>query len=164
MRRTTVSATRLIALVGAVSLLATPALARDVTVYGGGKSRVVETGTERPVKVIAWGKNRQSAYQKRVERFTLERKIQSILNARDTDEEVALSDAMLRIMVRGNTDARRQYSKYYPYHYRSTAFYEQLKRAMREQRAGVRVYRQSVLDEVSSDDLQLVAEALNAMN
>ena len=164
MRRTTVSATRLIALVGAVSLLATPALARDVTVYGGGKSRVVETGTERPVKVIAWGKNRQSAYQKRVERFTLERKIQSILNARDTDEEVALSDAMLRIMVRGNTDARRQYSKYYPYHYRSAAFYEQLKRAMREQRAGVRVYRQSVLDEVSSDDLQLVAEALNAMN
>ena len=98
MRRTKVSAPRLLALMGAVSLLATPALARDVTVYGGGKSRVVETGTERPVKVIAWGKNRQSAYQKRVERFTLERKIQTILNARDTDEEVALSDAMLRYL------------------------------------------------------------------
>lgn len=161
MRRTKVSAPRLLALVGAVSLLTMPALARDVTVYGGGKSRIVETGTDRPVKVVAWGQARQTAYQKRIERFTLERKIQTILNARDTDEEVALSDAMLRIMVRGNTDARRQYSQYYPYHYRSAAFYEQLKRAMREQRAGVRVYRQSVLDDVPSEDLQLIAEALN---
>ncbi len=163
MRRTTVSGPRLLALLGAVGLLTSPALARDVTVYGGGKSRIVETGTERPVKVIAWGTERNTAYQKRIERFTLERKIQKILNARDTDEDVALSDAMLRIMVRGNKDARKQYSKFYPYHYRSAAFYEQLKRAMREQRAGVRVYRQSILDEVSSDDLQKVAEALNDM-
>ena len=66
-------------------------------------------------------------------------------------------------MVRGNKDARKQYSKYYPYHYRSAGFYEQLKRAMREQRAGVRVYRQSVLDDVSSTDLQLVVDALNKM-
>lgn len=164
MRRIKVSAPRLLALMGAVSLLATPALARDVTVYGGGKSRIVETGTDRPAKVIAWGKDRQTAYQKRVERFTLERKVQQILDTRDTDEDVALSDAMMRIMVRGNKDARRQYSKYYPYHYRSAAFYEQLKRAMREQRAGVRVYRQSILDDVSSEDLQLVAEALNDLN
>jgi|GEM_PF-2726976 len=163
MRRNTVSGPRLLALIGAVGLLSAPALARDVTVYGGGKSRVVETGTERPVKVIAWGTERKSAYQKRVERFTLERKIQKIIDARDTDEEAALSDAMLRIMVRGNSDARRQYSKYYPYHYRSTRFYDQLQRAMREQAAGVRVYRQSVLDDVSSEDLQKVAEALNEM-
>ena len=146
MRRTIVSGPRLLALIGAVGLLTAPALARDVTVYGGGKSRVVETGTERPVKVIAWGTDRKTAYQKRVERFTLERKIQKILDARDTEEEIALSDAMLRIMVRGNKGARKNYSKYYPYHYRSAAFYEQLKRAMREQRAGVRVYRQSILD------------------
>ena len=164
MRRTKVSAPRLLALVSAASLLATPALAKDVTVYGGGKSRVVETGTERPVKVIAWGENRQTAYQKRVERFALERKVQEILDARDTDEEVALSDAMMRIILRGNSDARRQYSKYYPYHYRSANFYQQLERTMREQRAGIRVYRQSVLDDVSSDDLQKVAEALNDMN
>ncbi len=161
MRRTQVSGPRLLALIGAVGLLTAPALARDVTVYGGGKSRIVETGTDRPVKVIAWGTDRQTAYQKRVERFTLERKIQKILEARDTDEEIAVSDAMLRIMVRGNKDARKQYSKYYPYHYRSADFYERLTRAMREQRAGVRVYRQSVLDDVTSDDLQLVAEALN---
>lgn len=161
MRRTQVSGPRLLALIGAVGLLSAPALARDVTVYGGGKSRIVETGTDRPVKVIAWGTDRKTAYQKRVERFTLERKVQKILEARDTDEEIAVSDAMLRIMVRGNKDARKQYSKYYPYHYRSADFYERLTRAMREQRAGVRVYRQSVLDDVSSDDLQLVAEALN---
>jgi len=161
MRRTQVSGPRLLALIGAVGLLTAPALARDVTVYGGGKSRIVETGTDRPVKVIAWGTDRKTAYQKRVERFTLERKVQKILEARDTDAEIAVSDAMLRIMVRGNKDARKQYSKYYPYHYRSADFYERLKRAMREQRAGVRVYRQSVLDDVSGDDLQLVAEALN---
>ena len=164
MRRRIISAPRLIALIGAVGLLAAPALARDVTVYGGGKSRIVETGTDRPVRVIAVGEDRQTVYQKRVERFKLERKVQEILNSRDTDEEVALSNAMLRIMVRGNTDARRQYSKYYPYHYRSAAFYDKLQRAMREQRAGVRVYRQSILDDVSSDDLQRVAEALNDMN
>lgn len=164
MPRTQVSGPRLLALLGAVGLLTAPALARDVTVYGGGKSRVVETGSERPVKVVAWGKERQSAYQKRVDRFVLERKIQTLIAARDTEEEAALSDAMLRIMVRGNEDARGQYSKYYPYHYRSANFYQQLQQAMREQRAGIRVYRQSVLDDVSSDDLQRVAEALNEMN
>ncbi len=164
MQRTLVSGPRLLALIGAVGLITAPALARDVTVYGGGKSRVVETGTDQPVKVIAWGANRQTAYEKRIERFALERKVQKILDARDTDEEIALSDAMMRIMVRGNKDARKQYSKYYPYHYRSAGFYEQLKRAMREQRAGVRVYRQSILDDVPSEDLQLVAEALNEMN
>lgn len=164
MRRTQVSGPRLLALLGAVGLLTAPALARDVTVYGGGQSRVVETGSEGPVKVIAWGEERQSAYQKRVERFVLERKIQKIIDARDTEEEAALSDAMLRIMVRGNDDARGQYSKYYPYHYRSANFYQQLERTMREQQAGIRVYRQSVLDDVSSEDLQKVAEALNDMN
>lgn len=164
MQRTQVSGLRLLALIGAAGLLTAPALARDVTVYGGGKSRIVETGTDRPVKVVAWGKDRQTVYQKRVERFALERKIQKILDTRDTDEDIALSDAMMRIMVRGNKDARRQYSKYYPYHYRSAGFYAQLQRAMREQRAGIRVYRQSVLDDVSSDDLQRVAEALNDMN
>ena len=163
MRRTIVSGPRLLALIGAVGLITAPALARDVTVYGGGKSRIVETGTDRPVKVIAWGANRKTAYEKRIERFSLERKIQKILNARDTDEEVALSDAMMRIMVRGNKDARKQYSQYYPYHYRSAGFYEQLIRAMREQRAGVRVYRQSILDDVPGADLQLVVEALNEM-
>lgn len=163
MRRTQVSGPRLLALLGAVGLLTAPALA-DVTVYGGGQSRVVETGGEQPVKVIAWGETRQTAYQKRVDRFVLERKIQTIINARDTEEEAALSDAMLRIMVRGNEDARGQYSKYYPYHHRSANFYAQLQRAMREQRAGVRVYRQSVLDDVPSEDLQRVAEALNDMN
>lgn len=164
MRRTQVSGPRLLALVGVVGLLTAPALARDVTVYGGGQSRVVETDNEGPVKVIAWGEERQSAYQKRVERFVLERKIQKIIDARDTEEEAALSDAMLRIMVRGNDDARGQYSKYYPYHYRTANFYQQLERTMREQRAGIRVYRQSVLDDVSSEDLQKVAEALNDMN
>nr|WP_070959768.1 hypothetical protein [Hyphomonas sp. Mor2] len=164
MRRIQVSGPRLLALVGAIGLLTAPALARDVTVYGGGKSRVVETGSDGPVKVIAWGEERQSAYQKRVERFVLERKIQKIIDARDTEEEAALSDAMLRIMVRGNKNARGQYSRYYPYHYRSANFYQQLERTMREQQAGVRVYRQSILDDVSSEDLQRVAEALNDMN
>lgn len=161
MRPSKVTGPRLLALVGVVGLLTAPALARDVTVYGGGKSRVVETGSDRPVKVIAWGTDRQTAYDKRIERFALERKVQKILDARETEEEIAVSDALMRIMVRGNKDARKQYSKYYPYHYRSVGFYEQLKRAMREQRAGVRVYRQSILDDVSSDDLQRVAEALN---
>lgn len=163
MQLSKVTGPRLLALIGAVGLLTAPALARDVTVYGGGKSRVVETGTDRPVKVIAWGSDRQTAYDKRIERFALERKVQKILDARDTADEIAVSDALMRIMVRGNKDARKQYSKYYPYHYRSAGFYEQLKRAMREQRAGVRVYRQSVLDDVSSTDLQLVVDALNKM-
>lgn len=163
MRPSKVTGPRLLALVGVVGLLTAPALARDVTVYGGGKSRVVETGSDRPVKVIAWGTDRQTAYDKRIERFALERKVQKILDARETEEEIAVSDALMRIMVRGNKDARKQYSKYYPYHYRSVGFYEQLKRAMREQRAGVRVYRQSILDDVSSDDLRRVAEALNEM-
>ncbi|MEC7291166.1 MAG: hypothetical protein VXW22_13840 [Pseudomonadota bacterium] len=163
MQLSKVTGPRLLALIGAVGLLTAPALARDVTVYGGGKSRVVETGTDRPVKVIAWGSDRQTAYDKRIERFALERKVQKILDARDTADEIAVSDALMRIMVRGNKDSRKQYSKYYPYHYRSVGFYEQLKRAMREQRAGVRVYRQSVLDDVSSTDLQLVVDALNKM-
>lgn len=164
MRRTKVSASRLLGLLTAASLLAAPAIARDVTIYGGGQARVVETGDDRPIRVIAVTQDRQTAYQKRVERFTLERKVQQILEARDTDEEVARSDAMLRIIVRGNKAAKGQYSRYFPYHYRSAAFYDKLNRAMREQRVGVRVYRQSILDDVSSEDLQLVAEALNDIN
>ena len=163
MRLTKVSGSRLLALVGAVSLLSTPALARDVTVYSGGKSRVIETGTERPVQVIAWGQPRETAFERRVERFQLERNVQALLMARDTEEEIAVSDAMLRILARGNRDARRQYSIYFPYHARSADFYEQLRRVMREQQAGVRVYRQSILDNIASEDLQLVAEALNEM-
>ncbi|MEO0607713.1 MAG: hypothetical protein AAFY82_05740 [Pseudomonadota bacterium] len=153
----------LLALIGAVGLFASTAMA-DVTVYSGGKSRLVETGTERATKVIAWGQPRETTIQRRVERFQLERQIQTIIEARDTEEERAASDAMLRLMARGNANSRRQYSKFYPYHYRSAGFYQSLRRAMQEQRAGVRVYRQSILDDVPNEDLQLVAKALNEMN
>ncbi len=162
MGRTAPIGPRLLALIGAVGLFSSTAIA-DVTVYSGGKSRVVETGTERPVKVIAWGEPRETAIERRVERFQLERKIQTLIEARDTEEERAVSDAMLRLMARGNPNTRKQYSKYYPYHYRSAGFYQQIKRAVQEQRAGVRVYRQSILDDVSNEDLQLVAEALNEL-
>ena len=68
---------------------------------------------------------------------------------------------MLRIILRGNRDARRNYSRYFPYYARSADFYARLEQTMREQEAGIRVYRQSVLDDVSSEDLQRVAKAMN---
>ena len=162
MRKTAMVGPRLLALIGAVGLFSSTAIA-DVTVYSGGKSRVVETGTDRPTKVIAWGEPRETAIQRRVERFQMERMVQKIIDNRETEEDRALSDAMLRIITRGNAGSRKQYSKYYPYHYRSAGFYQTLKRAMQEQRAGVTVYRQSILDDVPREDLRLVAEALNEM-
>ncbi len=170
MRQLCVTGPRLLSLIGAVALLSAPALARDVTVYGGGKSKTYSTierdaaDEGRMPKVIAGGQNRQTAYDRRVERFTMERKVQAILGNRETDEARAASDAMMRIILRGNKNARRQYSSFFPYHVRSTDFYARLKQTMREQEAGVRVYRQSVLDDVSSEDWQLVAEAMNAID
>ena len=148
-------------LMGAATLLATPALARDVTVYGGGKSKTYSTQERSTPKVIAGGKDRVSVIDRRAERFAMERKIQSILESRDTDEARATSDALMRIIVRGNKDARREYSSYFPYHVRSADFYAQLKQRMREQEAGVRVYRQSVLDDVPSEDWIRVAKTMN---
>lgn len=159
MRKTAFFGPHMIALIGAAGLFTSTALA-DVTVYSGGKSRTIKTDTDSPVKVIAWGAPRTTTIERRVERFQLERRIQTLLEARDTDEDRAVSDALLRLMARGNRNARKQYSRYFPYHYRSTDFYVQLSRLVQEKRAGVRVYRQSILDDVTNDDLQLVAEAL----
>ncbi|MEL6858860.1 MAG: hypothetical protein AAFO74_10770 [Pseudomonadota bacterium] len=155
---------RLLALVGTFALLASPALARDVTVYGGGKSKTYKTDEARSTPtVIEWGRERRTSTDRRVERFAMERKVQTILEARDSEEGRATSDAMMRIILRGNRDARRQYSRYYPYYVRSSDFYARLERAMREDAAGVKVYRQSILDDVSSEDLQRVAKAMNAL-
>ena len=155
---------RLLALVGSVALLATPALARDVTVYGGGKAKTYKTDEARSAPaVFEWGRERRTATDRRVERFAMERKVQTILETRDTEENRATSDAMMRIILRGNRDARRQYSRYYPYYARSSDFYARLQRAMQEEAAGVKVYRQSILDDVSSEDLQRVAAAMNAL-
>lgn len=163
MRHTFVSAPRLLSLIGAVALLSAPALARDVTVYGGGKSKTYKAQEDRAPRVIAYGQDRRTATDKRVERFAMERKVQSILQARDTDEARETSDAMMRIILRGNQKARRQYSRYYPYHVRSADFYDRLARKMREQKAGVRVYRQSILDDASSEDMARVTDAMNAI-
>ena len=154
----------LLALIGSAALLAAPALARDVTVYGGGKSKTYQTEQSRGPLVIAWGEARQTATDRRVTRFAMERKVQTILQTRDTEDARETSDAMMRIILRGNKDARRQYSRYFPYYHRSADFYARLQQAMREQAAGVRVYRQSILDDVSSDDLQRVAAAMNALD
>ena len=148
-------------LIGAAALLTAPALARDVTVYGGGKAKTYSTQERSAPKVIAGGKDRVTALDRRAERFSMERKIQSILDNRDTEEARATSDAMMRIIVRGNKDARREYSRYFPYHVRSADFYAQLKQRMRQQEAGIRVYRQSVLDDVPSEDWIRVAKAMN---
>lgn len=170
MRQTYGFSPRILALAGAVALLSAPALARDVTVYGGGKSKTYSsvdreaTDDTRRVTVIAGGQNRQTVLDRRAERFVMERKVQAILADRDTDEARAASDAMMRIILRGNKNARRQYSSFFPYHVRSADFYARLKQRMREQEAGIRVYRQSVLDDVPSEDWQLVAKAMNEMN
>ena len=161
MRQTFVSGPRLLSLVGAFALLSAPALARDVTVYGGGKSKTYNAQEDGAVRVIAYGQDRETAMEKRVKRFATERKVQSIIQNRETDEARESSDAMMRIILRGNHDARRQYSRYYPYHVRSADFYERLERKMGEQKAGVRVYRQSILDKTSNQDLERVSEALN---
>lgn len=161
MRYTLVSGRRLLPLIGAFALLSAPALARDVTVYGGGKSKTYSSQNERGVRVIAYGQARETAMDKRVKRFATERKVQSIIQSRETDEARETSDAMMRIILRGNRDARRQYSRYYPYHVRSADFYERLERKMSEQKAGVRVYRQSILDKTSDADLERVTEAMN---
>lgn len=161
MRQTFVSGTRLLSLIGAVALLSAPALARDVTVYGGGKSKTYSSQEDGAVRVIAYGQDRETAMDKRVKRFATERKVQSIIQTRDTDEARETSDAMMRIILSGNRDARRQYSRYYPYHVRSAEFYAQLERKMSEQKSGVRVYRQSILDKTSDADLKQVSEAMN---
>lgn len=148
-------------MIGATALLSAPALARDVTVYGGGKSKTYSTQERSAPNVIAGGKDRVTSIDRRVDRFALERNIQSILDKRDTEEARETSDAMMRIIVRGNKDATREYSRYFPYHVRSADFYAQLKQRMREQEAGVRVYRQSVLDDVPSEDWNRVAKAMN---
>jgi hypothetical protein len=148
-------------MIGATALLSAPALARDVTVYGGGKSKTYSTQERSAPNVIAGGKDRVTSIDRRVDRFAMERNIQSILDKRDTEEARETSDAMMRIIVRGNKDATREYSRYFPYHVRSADFYAQLKQRMREQEAGVRVYRQSVLDDVPSEDWIRVAKAMN---
>ena len=161
MRQTYKNGPRLLALVGTIALLSAPALAQSVTVYGGGKSKVYSSQERTSPRVIAGGENRETSFDKRVQRFATERKVQSILENRDTEEARATSDAMMRIILRGNRDARRNYSRYYPYYARSADFYARLEQTMREQKAGIRVYRQSVLDDVSSEDLQRVAKAMN---
>ena len=167
MRKTFVFGPRLLTMIGAMALISAPALARDVTVYGGGKSKTYTTSnadtTSKP-SVIAWGERRQTATDRRVERFAMERKVQIILDDRESEDARATSDAMMRIILRGNKMARRQYSRHFPYTHRSASFYARLNQAMREQKAGIRVYRQSILDDVSSEDLQRVAEAMNAIN
>lgn len=170
MRRKPKLGLKIFAMMSGAALMAAPALARDVTVYGGGKSKTYVTQTQdgerissRPI-VIAGGQARLSATEKRVERFSTERKIQTILNDRSSEDAIAASDAMMRIMLRGNKNARRQYSLHFPYYVRSADFYARLKQTMREQKAGVRVYRQSVLDDVASEDWQRVAEAMNALD
>jgi hypothetical protein len=164
MRRTYRYAPRLLAILGTAALLTAPALARDVTVYGGGKSKTYSSQERTTPQVIAGGENRQTAFDKRVQRFAIERKVQTILETRDTEEARETSDAMMRLILRGNRDARRNYSRYYPYHARSADFYARLEQTMREQKAGIRVYRQSVLDDVSSEDLQRVAKAMNDLD
>ncbi|MFN3214510.1 MAG: hypothetical protein ACE37M_15505 [Henriciella sp.] len=164
MRRNYRNAPRLLAILGTAALLAAPALARDVTVYGGGKSKTYSSQERTSPRVIAGGENRQTAFDKRVQRFATERKVQTILETRDTEEARETSDAMMRLILRGNRDARRNYSRYYPYYARSADFYARLEQTMREQKAGIRVYRQSVLDDVSSADLQRVADAMNDLD
>lgn len=161
MRQAFKNGPRLLALVGTIVLLSAPALAQSVTVYGGGKSKTYSSQERTSPQIIAGGENRETAFDKRVQRFAMERKVQSILENRDTEEARETSDAMMRIILRGNRDARKNYSRYYPYHARSADFYARLEQTMREQKAGIRVYRQSVLDDVSRDDLQRVAKALN---
>ena len=160
MRQSFVSGARILTVASALALLSAPALARDVTVYGGGKSKTYTTDEDRSPRVIAWGEERQTAMDRRAKRFVLERKVQSIIETRDTDEARETSDAMLRVILSGNRDARRQYSRYYPYHVRSDEFYRLLERKLDERKAGVRVYRQSILDNRSAADLDRVAEAL----
>lgn len=161
MRQAFKNGPRLLAFVGTIVLLSAPALAQSVTVYGGGKSKTYSSQERTSPQIIAGGENRETAFDKRVQRFAMERKVQSILENRDTEEARETSDAMMRIILRGNRDARKNYSRYYPYHARSADFYARLEQTMREQKAGIRVYRQSVLDDVSRDDLQRVAKALN---
>jgi len=161
MRQICVSGPRLLTFVGAFALLAAPALAKDVTVYSGGKSKTYSAQERTMPRIIAGGQDRQTSFERRTERFTMERKVQSILEDRDSEDARETSDAMMRIILRGNKSSRKQYSRYYPYHVRSADFYARLKQTMREQEAGVRVYRQSVLDDVSSDDWQRVAKAMN---
>ena len=161
MRQTFVTGPRLLSLIGACALLSAPALARDVTVYGGGKAKTYTSQEDRDVRVIAYGQDRETALDKRAKRFATERKVQSILQNRESEDDRETSDAMMRIILRGNHDARRQYSSYYPYHVRSTDFYDRLERKMSERKAGVRVYRQSILDKTTDADLDRVAEAMN---
>ena len=161
MRQTYKNGPHFLALVGTIALLSAPALAQSVTVYGGSKSKTYSSQERTTPRIIAGGENRETSFDKRVQRFATERKVQSILENRDTEEARATSDAMMRIILRGNRDARRNYSRYYPYYARSADFYARLEQTMREQKAGIRVYRQSVLDDVSSEDLQRVAKAMN---
>ena len=164
MRQTHLNGPRLLALAGTLLLLSAPALAESVTVYGGGKSKTYSSQERVSPVIIAGGENRETAFEKRVQRFATERKVQSILEDRDTEEARETSDAMMRVILRGNRDAQKNYSRYYPYHARSADFYARLEQTMREQKAGIRVYRQSVLDDVSSEDLQRVAKAMNDLN
>lgn len=164
MRQTHKNGPRLLALAGTLLLLSAPALAESVTVYGGGKSKTYSSQERVSPAIIAGGENRETAFEKRVQRFATERKVQSILEDRDTEEARETSDAMMRVILRGNRDAQNNYSRYYPYHARSADFYARLEQTMREQKAGIRVYRQSVLDDVSSEDLQRVAKAMNDLD
>ena len=160
MRQTLVSGPRILSLIGAVALLSAPAFARDVTVYCGGKSTTYSNQEDDRPRVIAYGQERQTATDKRVKRFALERSVQSIIKTRDSEEARETSDAMMRIILRGHRDARQQYSYHYPYHVRSADFYARLERKLEERKAGVRVYRQSILDKTTDADLDRVAEAL----
>ncbi|MEL7108257.1 MAG: hypothetical protein AAGL99_03235 [Pseudomonadota bacterium] len=156
MPQTLVKGSRILALMGGLALLSAPALARDVTVYGGGTSTTYKADEDKGVRVFAYGKARETQQEKRLKRFNTERKVQSIIETRDNDDARETSDAMLRVILSSD----RQYSIYYPYSAQSDGFYNRLDRKIAERKAGVRVYRQSILDKTTDEDLDRIAEAL----
>ncbi|MEO1322994.1 MAG: hypothetical protein AAFV59_08310 [Pseudomonadota bacterium] len=160
MPQTLVKGSRILALVGGIALISAPALARDVTVYGGGTSTTYKADEDKGVRVFAYGKARETQQEKRLKRFNTERKVQSIIETRDSDDARETSDAMLRVILNGDRDARRQRSIYYPYSAQSDGFYNRLDRKIAERKAGVRVYRQSILDKTTDEDLDRISEAL----
>ena len=160
MPKTLATSSRILALIGGMALLSAPALARDVTVYGGGKSKTYSADEDKGVRVIAYGETLESRQEKRIKRFNTERKVRSIIETRDSEDARETSDAMQRVILSGDRDALRTYSSYHPHYALSDSLYNRLDRKAAERKAGVRVYRQSILDKTTNEDLDRIAEAL----
>ncbi|MEM1146142.1 MAG: hypothetical protein AAGH49_00035 [Pseudomonadota bacterium] len=161
MRQGLLNPARLAALAGACALLSAPGFAQSVTVYGGGKTQTYSDRDRAEPRVISAGQLRERARDQRARRLLTERRILSVIDTRDTVEARALADALLEVYLpRDAGQNERIFTRYGVVPRQTDAFYRSFERVTQEQSTGVRIYRQSIFDDVTTERLQQITDAV----